>query len=79
MLLFFRCLNGENGILLFTSVNAPIYSAYGTGMQPPPCRFAPDSDIASRKKNKRVARNETKRLVHKIGLLGQPWPLSSGQ
>ena len=39
---------------------------------PPPCRFAPDWARASRKKNERVARRKTKRLIYKLKFLGQP-------
>ena len=44
----------------------------GKRMRPTPCRFTPDWARASRKKNGRIARHETKRLVCKLMILGQP-------
>ena len=48
-------------------------SFHGTrgGWYDPPCRFAPDWAKASRK-NEHVARCETKRLIYKLKVLGQP-------
>ena len=47
-------------------------SFHGTrGWYDPPCRFAPDWARASRK-NEHVARRETKRLICKLKVLGQP-------
>ena len=63
---------GDGLTLAGTGHFASFHGTRGGGVgTTPPCRFAPDWARASRK-NKRVARRETKRLIYKLKVLGQP-------
>ena len=44
----------------------------GGGLVPPPLAVSPLIELELRGKNERVARRETKRLIYKLKVLGQP-------
>ena len=44
----------------------------GVGTTPPPLAVSPLIELELRGKNERVARRETKRLIYKLKVLGQP-------